>query len=375
MTEPLRPCIYCRSTACAKTSEHVLNKAFRANLTLANEVCHDCNDYFSSFDTQLYNYVRTLDPLRKHPALESHDLMFFNGQVSLAYYEEKGFWFAVRIDTRQGTWNRVPLQQIIIISPTTIAYVDEPRDERQSAVRYRIMETELLRSDIKFRYPEWRMGDGRRPPQTIVARSGKDTYAIVGESAERDQEITDQIRSRALAARLKAVSRTPMDARAEDPNISIRAQFRSLAVPLAKIAFNFACAALGFETIQRSEFDRVRRAVRYSEQAEIDFVTQFWEEDQRQEVMGSNRVLAALCASPGHSIMLCARPGEPLVATIVLFEQIVAYVELLRGDETGWMDQTVCLGLFDYNAKISRILKMPEDYPDFLRLFGEPCED
>lgn len=301
--------------------------------------------------------------------------MFFNGQVSLAYYEEQGLWFAIRIDTRDDAWNRIPLQQIIIVSPTKIAYVDEPRDERQSLKREKLMEAELLRPDIEFRYPLWRMADGSRPPQPIVARSGKNTYAIVAESAERDQEITDQVLSGALAARLKAISGPPVSARAEDPNISIRAPFKDLAVPLAKIAFNFACSALGFETIQRSEFDRVRRAVRYSDQSQINFVAQFWDEEQRQEVMATNRIVMALCASPGHSITLCGRPGEPLEVNILLFEQIVANVELLRADETGWMDQTVCLGLFDYNAKISKILKMPDDYTEFVRIFGEPGED
>lgn len=237
------------------------------------------------------------------------------------------------------------------------------------------MEAELLRPDIEFRYPLWRMSDGSRPPQPIVARSGKNTYAIVAESAERDREIADQILSGALAARLMAISGPPVSARAEDPNISIRAQFRDLAVPLAKIAFNFACSALGFETIQRSEFDRVRRAVRHSDQTEIDFVTQFWGDEQRQEAMAASRVVMALCASPGHSIALCARPGEPLEVNIILFEQIVANVELLRSDETGWMDQTVCLGLFDYNAKSSKILKMPDDYTEFVKIFGEPGED
>lgn len=342
---------------------------------MANEVCDDCNDHFSAFDTQLYNYIRTLDPLRKHPALESNDLMFFNGQVSLAYYEEQGFWFAARIDTRRDTWDRFPLQQIIITSPTAIAYIDELRNERQVAERKRIMEVELLQQDIDFRYPVWRMADGSRPPQPIVARSGKNTYAIVAESEERDREVADQVLSGALTARLKAMSGPPVDARAEDPNISIRAQFRDLAVPLAKIAFNFACAALGFEAVQRSEFDRVRSAVRYREKSEIDFVIHFSDEEQRQEAMNTNRVLISLCASPGHSIILCARPREPLEVNIILFEQLVANVELLRADETGWMDQTLCLGLFDYNAKTSKLLKMPDDYTEFVKIFGEPGKD
>lgn len=370
MSDPEKKCIYCQTTHWPKTAEHVLNKAFGANLTLTDEVCDVCNGHFSPFDKDLLTYIKTVDDLRNHPAVNSSDLMFFHGRISLSFDDGDRYWFAIRHSTRNQEWIRVPLQQVIIFSSARVGYVDgEAKDDLQMDARRATVVSELSRPErLKFTCPDWQTGEGR-PSNPILARSAPNLYAVVAESELRVQEVIYQIRSGLIGSLLGALNRPAKRRQIVDENVSLRIQLRDLTIPLAKIAFNFACKILGYDNIQRPEFDWIRRAVRYNEAPSIEFVTLFFG-DARRERMRDNPVVRSLCAFPGHKMILFARPGEPLHVNIVLFEELLANIELLRAPETTWMEKTVALGVFNYTEKTSEVLTMPDDDERLAAIFG-----
>lgn len=372
MTALQRSCIYCTSTTFPKTAEHVLNKAFKTDLTLTNEVCHDCNsNYFSAFDKALVDYVRMLDPLRNHPSVGSHDLTFFNGRVSLAYEPEGGFSFALRFDTKDGTWNRVPLQQIIIRPDQKMVYLTggaSPDYEKRMA----LMRSELARPELlQFTRPDWRTLENSRPENPIIVRSAENIYAVISESEERDEEIVAQIRNGAIGSLFANLAGVATPGRVVAPEFIIRGHSLDPEVPIAKIGFNFACKVLGYEAVMRKEFDWARRFIRYGEQPSKQCVTLFTAEE-RAEKMAKNPLVARLCSVPGHKLLLYSRPGMALQVSIIIYEHLFGNVELLRDDETSWIDTTFHLAVFDYHKKTHELLSMPKDHDRLDTLIGTP---
>lgn len=370
MSEQQR-CIYCQLSECPKNKEHVLQDAFGTKLTLTNDVCMSCNSFFSAYDADLVRFVHTLDELRNHEAVGSHDLMFFNGVVSLAFDETSDTWFAYRHSTGEpGTWKREPFPQVLFRPDDSISFLTGGNSSEKWKRDCSCLQSELAQVEkLRITYPDWRTTDHKPPACPLLVRSGKYVYAIVADSPEQRQRVMSQIEQGEVVSLLAKLQAAPSSRALDASEFSFRGRMLDPLVPIAKIGFNFACHVLGNEAMHRLEFDWIRRYARYGEQPDSAFACIF-DKDARAAHLKKSIMTRKLCSSPGHKLLIHARPGLPLQVLIVLYEHLFASVDLLRAEQTFWLPEKSWLAIFDYRSKTHEVLSSAENFERLFTLTG-----
>lgn len=359
-------CIYCKESNSAKNAEHIVNEFLGARLTLEREVCAECNTgYFSRFDTSFKIFLTTLDPIRTHPAIGSTPTKFFEGKVSLHEVPNEKFWIALR---HQKNGQLVPFYPQIALPPGDKVHFIGRDTDNDALILSAIQELKRTQS-LKLTSPRWLTEEGTPPEIPLLVRTFPKTYAIVAQTDEQCSAVKEQILTGQLGAKLEALRLGQSRSKSMQPTSgTITASYADPRRTIAKMAFNFACHVMGYDTIIRPEFDEMRRFIRYGEEPSSAGI-EFFSPEERAHVQTTKWIARRLCETRGHKIILFHQPGKGVFVVVFLYETPMACMYLAPRGSLRDVAECIYLGVFDYATRTEKILSLDRDrasLPEFL---------
>lgn len=331
------PCLYCGREDVPKTKEHVLQRTFKANLTLVDEVCGDCNSAFSKLDGALKNLLDALGVGRSATLL----------QQSLAV-EGSGLIVRIANDGRP----RTPPQIRVPDGSRSFQMSCDNQDMEPRALQEVMLEELRKPADLNLRTAV----DDRVSEPTIV-RSGSRKYKLVGPSIEGLQRVEERI----LGGLFKsaAPSKAPQEhGTIEQPRVtmSLRVDMGAILRAIAKIGVN-ALAYARPELARAPELAPVR-----------DYVLKGGSDNFAQLLDRTKSTPMGLSVPAGqHAIMLSSTTAG-LVALVWVHGRPLGSVRLSEGHEGSSMGPWVAF--FDPTERTSRIGDHERDPLWFVKLVG-----
>jgi hypothetical protein len=367
-----RPCLHCTEPDKLASREHVVHEAFGGSLVLDEDVCHQCNvGRFSPLDTELVRFVR-LFAYANHPAVTT-GRSFVNDGLG-HYLDAAGVWHTARV-ARDGT--PIVLPQIIFLAPesagrlrTTIALDASQEGDASGLTRIAQMQRELSHPE-RLRITTHVVA--RRSPdlpevQPALIRSDSHTYAVRAANNHIADDLVRAVRTGKLLE--IALLEQPPNQSSFQPHMYKEARYDQAAIArsLVKTALNFVCASIGPDVARRGSFDAARTFARTGEGALFtDFVRPLW----GAEVDERTRWIADRVTKPGHHSLLLADVRHMPMVFLTLYERPFAAILLVRAPVAGALPpDSLALGLFDYQKKTHRILRLADEPLAFTEAFA-----
>lgn len=350
-------CLYCNDNTRKRTSEHVLQKGFRTDMTLPDDVCTDCNSVvFSPLDKMLIEFVR-LYAYATHPDVIGGRTLLQDGHS--LWLDDEGIWLTVRID-RDG--RPIVFTQLVYLAEdrvhVTLDNSNPPVDIEAELGRVRAELANPERLQLNAVIHAVPTDDDRPKVQPALVRSAPFVYQLRAASTEEAESLRARVVSGAAFANPR-IQGTP-EARSQQVKVEKRIVFNmgGISRAVAKSALNLVCKALGPSVARDPAFDAVRgfalglepaggfeRFVTLLKPGELD---QFAEPDR-------------------HTLMLTVA-DRPMVV-VSLYGRPFAVVRLTLEPSTVLSRDALVAASFDYKNKKSELVRMADDPFTFARRF------
>jgi HNH endonuclease len=245
-------CIYCKQTAppCGFNTEHVIQNAlghFRNNLTLSDsEVCRDCNSFFDKhLDIMLTRDSYEALLRIEHGLKDAAEIGgMFKGRVTIRLPADGTNWGGAMLELQPNPEGRA--------RPPVVNLVPQIGFERKDGGGWEFVAEEDLLAERGIAERVARMYGNRR---VILFDSDATRDRLFATLAELGIPFKKEDEFRGFPPLERGKATTEVQARFDD----------ILARAVCKIAVNYMAKTQGAEFALRSEFDAVRRYVRYSD--------------------------------------------------------------------------------------------------------------
>ncbi|WP_437561127.1 HNH endonuclease [Sorangium sp. So ce542] len=293
-----RPCLYCGDTSRKKTKEHVLQNSFGGSMTLAEDVCTDCNSVvFDGLDDEFVRYAKSIfDPNMRRRMLREN--------LTLSFDPGWGAWYALRLDNSLAP---IVCPQIAIASvftdPIDVRFsFDKVMDSDPERTFDTIVAELCAPSAIKLEFDVRHMEANDPPLHPIVVRTAHKTYLAVAGNDDEVQTLRELISDGKLGSGLRAMPREqPREAFVERPRVVgvVRRDFEKIERAIVKTAINYVCKVAGPTAARAPEFEAMRQYALHGG-ASLGCVTNVY------GTTASSRSSAAgeLCLTKEHALML-----------------------------------------------------------------------
>jgi len=361
---PERPCLYCETLQYGKTREHVVLKAFGANLTLSDDVCENCNTrVFAPLDQALTDLLR--DFVTGTPMART--LGFLQAEPHLHFDSESGQWLSMRVES-DGTPVFYP--QLVASSRNTMQFTFSGTTVAGAEAMLSRFRTELADPSTTFGTKLTHAPDSTRPePQPALVRSSPGVYFVRACSTAAANELLQAVRHPGFLEQLANDANFQIDAdnvqfkRTEQPEAHARLHldFGSIERSLIKMALNTVCV-LDPAAARHVAFARARS---YATHGPIDGTCEF----VNHEWMTDAPAATALVAREGtHTLILhhLVKEAGPAVS-LGLFGKPIATVFLLGKERQDHLESPVEAGTFvvwefDPSKRSHRVWMSMTDY-------------
>jgi len=340
---PERPCLYCKTLQYAKTREHVVLKAFGANLTLSDDVCEDCNTrVFAPLDKVLTdllcNFVSGTPMART--------LGFLQAEPHLHFDSESGKWLSMRVEA-DGTPVFYP--QLVASSRNTMQFTFSGSTVEEAKAMLGRFRTELADPGTTFSTKLTHAPDSTRPePQPALVRSSRGRYFVRACSTAAADELLQAVRHPEFIEQLANDANFQIDAdsvhfkKTEQPEAHARLHFDfgSIERSLVKMALNTVCV-VDPAAARHVAFAPARR---YATHGPIDGTCEF----VHHEWMKDAPAATALVAREGtHALILhhLVDDAGPAVS-LSLFGKPIATVFLQGKERPQHLESPIGVGTF-----------------------------
>jgi hypothetical protein len=345
------PCLYCGDRDRPRTSEHVLQKGFGAEMTLPDDLCDVCNtNVFSSLDGDLIRYVRTI-AYCDHPDVRSTQTFLQEGHPLVF---QDGVWISVRVEKNTG-W--VILPQIVFLGGGRLQLsLDTSAGKDAAMALLANMQKELAQPSTLN--PLKRAIVDNLPSESMVVqpaliRSAPRKYCIRAHTRETADQVAADVATGRLLANLGALS-TADDRTYERPGVlaTLSVNLGHIERAVAKVALNFVCKIAGPGTARNPAFDKLRAFVLLPI---LDGKNEFVVWYDRAEA-DKARFFSKFAVEGHHSLALLSAGDTPCVF-LALYGRPFMLVRLTSGPAPGVLPQNpAVVALFDYHKKTHEIV-------------------
>jgi hypothetical protein len=345
------PCLFCEDSSAPKTTEHVIQRAFGAELRLDDEVCTDCNTKtFSAVDKRFIDWVKRY---HCYPQSGFRGLLLIHGHLGSSYDPDLGVWTTVRHSSR-GIWACLP-QLVQHPDGTWQAFATEIREVTRMCAELSSPspQNELIRNLLTGLEPSLQLTIVRTGPGKFLLRCG-------------DEATLDALARDIQEGRFQPFTKESVPyarARPDPIRFQIGIPFGSIARSLAKNTVSFLCKVYGGRSARHPSL-RPLKDIALGRQAD-------WTKLVHVFLRGSaerSTLDVAVDQAATHAMMLLPSPGEGTVQAITwLYGTPVGRVfvpaEVVPGDAK---TAAILVG----HDGVQQVLRMPRDVTWFARFLG-----